>query len=206
MSFPQRRKFPCQKDEFRISSYNPNVVGMNKVCVESTTRLVPLHNFIDRAQWRGDRDQYSIFLFWFPDEIFTLNRKPVSSCWKEETCNRVEAEMPFMFCRSKDEENHPRMAVAAWASCNWNPPCIWYGYIGDVPVTKPVIGAGLADLGICEFVPCNFWRETCSIINGEFSELESVEPTVYPSSLVPSNWPADRVPSLICGEDFTEPN
>jgi len=28
---------------------------------------------------------------------------------------------------------------------NGKPPCILYGYIGDVPVTKPVIGAGDAE-------------------------------------------------------------
>ncbi len=89
---------------------------------------------------------------------------------------------------------------------NGKPTCrLWY--IGDVPETKPVIGAGDADrdartVGFCVRGGDAFF----SIIRGELSDEESLDPRMYPSSLLPSYCPERSEPSLSCGELFTEPN
>jgi hypothetical protein len=43
-------------------------------------------------------------------------------------------------------------------------------------------------------------------MTGELLALESTEPRMYPSSLVPSYGPDRKVPSFRCGELFADPN
>jgi len=62
-----------------------------------------------------------------------------------------------------------------------------YGYLVDVPVTKPVIGAGEVERDACvPAILAHGGEGFFSIIRGELLAEESTDPGMYPSSLPPS--------------------